>query len=371
MFLNCLKLFLIKIELKINSIKLINYFVMFDLSLKFILTNIGIIFNSVTNNTIDTNTITKTNVSFILDSNSFIVPPSFHTVLTLANMSQLAYEMDTNIPIENSTIRAFLFSDPTNSFNVISIKGTTPPFISGNSDNYLTFQRPQKQAYSYYSDVSKNDKLNDNLFFSCCFYKQSNLFYDHCDYHFPVDSKTCLQDCYKNSSSVPHNYHVIAFEIINKIKDIIDFDNSQVIFTGHSLGGVVATFLGLYFNKTTVTFETPGERHYLKQLFSEGDWQQLINRNDLSIYHFGHNADPIVNGNCGNTCWLMGYNIDTRCHIGHTCIFNSKIKLGLSEFIWRHRLSWVINWIIPYWETEFPDCIYNATCDECQAWSYV
>lgn len=338
---------------------------MLELSLKFILTNISIVFNSINN----------TQFSFILDSPlSFIVPPSFHTVLTLANMSQLAYEMDTNIPIENSTIRAFLFSDPTNSFNVVAIKGTTPPFIGGitaneNTQHYLTFQRPQMNSYS---DVSKNDKLNDNLFFSCCFYKQSNLFYDHCDYHFPIDSKTCLQDCYKNSSFVPNNYHVIAFEIINKIRDIIDFDNSEIIFTGHSLGGVVATFLGLYFNKTTVTFETPGERHYLKQLFSHEDWERLISRKDLPIYHFGHNADPIVNGNCGNTCWLMGYNIDTRCHIGHTCIFDAKTKLGFSEFIWRHRLSWIINWIMPYWETDLPECIYNATCDnECQGWSYV
>lgn len=303
---------------------------------------------------------------------------TFNNIYTLANMSELAYRLDDNIPVENSSIRAFLFSTEDYSTNVIAIKGTTPAFLGNlnkNNNIELTFQKDiidEIQPYkSMISNTSKNDKLNDNLLFSCCFYKQSNLFNDHCSYKIPSDNNKCSCDCYKNSTYVEGNYYNTSIKIVHNIMDLIDFYNSTVIFTGHSLGGAIATFLGLRFNKTVVTFETPGEKHFLAQFFTKSQFFNLLKRQDLKIYHFGHNADPIVTGKCGNTCWLLGYNINTKCHIGYTCIYDSQAKLKMSQFIWRHRLKWVIDYILPYWQTDFPECIYNMNCTDCDNWTYI
>lgn len=288
---------------------------------------------------------------------------SYDNIFTLANMSQLAYEMDEHIPIENSTIKAFLFSNADNSVNIISIKGTTPPFLGLTGQLYFQNENEHETKHNY-GEISTNDKLNDNLFFSCCFYKQSNIFNKHCSKSIPNENNICCKNCYNNSTLISNNYYILAEHIVLNLMDRIDFNKSTVIFTGHSLGGAIATFLGLRFNKTVVTYETPGERHFLQQF--------NINLNShYPIYHFGHNADPIVTGNCGNTCWLMGYNIDTKCHIGYTCTYDAKTKLGMTEFIWRHRLKWVMDWIMPHWKDDFPKCEYNLECEDCNTWVYV
>lgn len=307
---------------------------------------------------------------------------TYNNVFTLANMSQLAYDMEDNsLPVDNSTIKAFLFTNDDNSVNVISIKGTTPGFLINYNENTdkLIFQDLDKdkrdidrEIIDKFSEISKNDKLNDNLFFSCCFYKESNLFKDHCNIN--IDQNNfCSNKCYKNSTYIENNYYVLSLNIINKLSEIIDFENSTIIFTGHSLGGAIATYLGITYNKTVVTFETPGEKHYLQQLLSKKQLNDLIKNKNLNIYHFGHTADPIVTGECGNTCWIVGYSIYTKCHIGYSCIYDSITKLKMSQFIWRHRLKWVIDYIFPYWISELPECIYHDTilCNECENWTYI
>ena len=137
--------------------------------------------------------------------------------------------------------------------------------------------------------------------------------------------------------------------MIENINKVIDFDNSNVYFTGHSLGGLLASLLAVQYNKQAIIFHSPGDKHYF-------DLIGLDIEKDSRIYHFAHNADSLVHGHCGNLCWAFGYNIETKCHIGHNCIFDAKKKLGLTDSITTHRLEYLINTILPHWETDFPEC---------------
>ena len=153
---------------------------------------------------------------------------------------------------------------------------------------------------------------------------------------------------------------------MENIKKLIDFDNSNVIFTGHSLGGIISTYLGIFYNRLVITFSAPGEKHFFD--LTNFDY----NTNSNNIYHFGHDADMITNGNCGNYCWSFGYTMNTQCHIGNSCIYEAKSKLNISESLTSHKLQYIIDNILPKWETDFPTCIYNKKCNEtqCNNWIY-
>ena len=72
------------------------------------------------------------------------------------------------------------------------------------------------------------------------------------------------------------------------------YENSTIWFTGHSLGGAVASMVGQTFGIPTVTFEIPGDRLASQRLhLPHGPGAA-----NLPIWHFGHTADPIFVGVC-------------------------------------------------------------------------
>jgi lipase ATG15 len=285
-----------------------------------------------------------------------------------------------NISINEDSVKAYMFSNEDYSTNVISIKGTSLYWYSSMNDEDYKLKSTVNVDRVFGKGTGYNDKYNDNLFLSCCFYKESKFFSDiKCNDTLNVggqgslvpydkliddvfeEKKECSKRCYKRSLDFELNYFNIGKQIVELIKKEIQFDTTNIIFTGHSLGGVLATMLGIYYNKPVVTFETPGEKHYIEmtELFS-------LNRQFDQIYHFGHDADPIFTGNCGYTCSMIGYSIDTKCHIGKTCTYKAKEKMGLTESILNHRIDYVINKIIgPKWDSDFPECITNDDCEEC------
>jgi lipase ATG15 len=269
--------------------------------------------------------------------------------------------------IDNDTVRSYLFTNSDNSINVIAFKGTSLPWFSFTTDD-VNDQFGQFSKVDQFDDlsISSNDKVNDNLYFSCCFYKHKSPF-GSCDECFGYKNKggqgTCCTNCYKETVNNSYNYMNIADNIVSKIKEYIDFENSLVIFTGHSLGGTLASMMGLMYNKLAVAFESPGDKHYI----------ELVGLGDIpsdNIYHFGHDADPLFIGTCGMTCSTLGYYVNTKCHVGNTCSFSSKEKLGYSESILKHRIDYVINNIIPHWETDFPECVKLKDCADCEGWTY-
>ena len=60
----------------------------------------------------------------------------------------------------------------------------------------------------------------------------------------------------------------------------------------------------------------------------------------------------------------------TKCHSGYTCTYNAKEKLGYTESILNHRIDSIIKNIIPHWENDFPECVQNKDCSDCENWVY-
>ena len=291
---------------------------------------------------------------------------SYSNIYNLAEMSHNAYiyENDTqwdkipykdiDIPDFQDTIKGYIFSDDGDKNVIISIKGTSLYWTS----------RQSSRGFDLLS--SKNDKFNDNLFLSCCYYKQSSIFDGLCNDN-NKESHVCSKECYKNSTLFELNYLNIAKQIIENLKrdKIIDFEKSNIIFTGHSLGGVIATYLGVIYNRPVITFESPGEKYYF-------DLINLDYSNAKNIYHYGHNADIIFTGKCNGInsyCYIGGYIIRTKCHIGKTCMYDAVNKLKLSESLWNHRLRIIIDKIIPHWLNDPPICEEQTNCIDCEDWT--
>lgn len=262
---------------------------------------------------------------------------SFKNVLNLAKMSNNAYYIDTTdywIPIppynwtelENDYIKGYVFVDNSTKTYIVSFKGT----------NILPYEKTRKY-----------DKYNDNLYFSCCF-NQTN-------YNYNLSCKECNKKCYKETLNDQNNYINIAKSMMDTLSSKIDFNNNTIIFTGHSLGGAIATYMGILYNKTVVTFQTPGEKHYLSQIGKE-----TKKRYD-NIYHFGHTNDPIFTGDCGWWCKMAGYTIQTYCHIGYVCKYNTS---GYSSLL-KHRMTYVIDNMLNTWNGSIPECKYEIDCDDC------
>lgn len=258
------------------------------------------------------------------------------------NWEKIHFNKTKSIGIDLDSIQGYVFSDETGYNNIIAIKGTSISLLPDSHNSTVL-----------------NDKYNDNLFFSCCYYQESSIFKNTCI----SKPNICDSSCYKDSLHYPFNYINILDIILENIKSYIDFDNTNVYFTGHSLGGFLATVAGIKTNKQVITFESPGEKNYL----------DLINLQyqDSRIYHFGHTADIIMKGEC-TLCNWSGYNLKTKCHIGHTCIYDSKTKLKLTDSMNTHRIEYIIDNILPHWKNDFPDCIYRESCieDNCKKFTY-
>lgn len=285
-----------------------------------------------------------------------IMSNNVYTYINQSNWIDLPNYTVKDITNDNNTIKSFYFYNKET--NVISFKGTTT-IIGLQEDGNFVDTSPVRQG-TFSSTFA--DKFNDNLYFSCCFYKQSSLFNDlHCECE-NIFVNSCCKSCYQNSTSFSLNYINIAIDIVEKIKKDTDIDFRNIIFTGHSLGGTIATIMGIMYNKTSIAFQSPGDKHYLHLIGLQAH---------SGTYHFGHDADPIFIGTCGNTCWTFGYNIYTKCHSGYTCLYNAKEKLGYTESILNHRIDYIIKNVLPHWENDFPECIKDTNCVDCESWDFI
>lgn len=305
-----------------------------------------------------------------------IIDMDYNTISDLAKMSYNVY-YDINhkswlnttlnnvidVSVSNDTVRAYLFTDDEKTNNVIAFKGTSTYWTNNNNKlNGMYYSQNHKNMCML--STSENDKYNDNLFFSCCFYKQHSLF-ESCNECNNTEIYSCCSDCYKTSVRDKNNYINDITKIIDRVKSEIDFNKSKIYFTGHSLGGMLASIAALLYNKTGASFETPGDLHYIKLAYDDSSVKQNNN-----FYHFGHTADPIFMGNCGKTCSLFGYNINTMCHSGYTCLYDSKAKLGYSESIFNHRIEYIVKNIVPKFENDMPNCTIESNCNECTDWNF-
>lgn len=74
-------------------------------------------------------------------------------------------------------------------------------------------------------------------------------------------------------------------------------------------------------------------------------------------------------------CYLGGYGMDSKCHTGLKCTFDTKEGKGWSPSLIHHRLPNVINNILEDWadgsdETKL-NCSYEEDCQDCEAWKFI
>lgn len=253
---------------------------------------------------------------------------------------------------ETDGLRGHIFADENNSTVVIGIKGTSTAVWDG-------------------SGTTTNDKVNDNLFFSCCCGQQGQWTWRKvCDC--ATGTYSCNNTCVRQTLMDEHHYYKAARELYSNVTE--RYPNSTIWLTGHSLGGAVASLLGLTYGDTAVTFEAVPEALAASRLGLPvppgADYERPQTRQFTGAYHFGHTADPVYIGTCNGataSCSFAGYAMESACHTGRECIYDVVSDKGWRVGIGTHRISSVIKDVIMKYDT-VPECNFTPECRDCAQW---
>ncbi|KAL8869963.1 MAG: hypothetical protein Q9174_003883 [Haloplaca sp. 1 TL-2023] len=255
---------------------------------------------------------------------------------------------------EQDGLRGHIFADEGNKTIVVALKGTTPAVFDG-------------------AGSTTKDKINDNLFFSCCCGQGGHYLWKQvCDCS--TSAFTCNQTCLVTALTRENRYYQAATELFGNVTELYPLSN--IWFAGHSLGGSVSSMLGLTFGFPVTTFEAPGEALAAARLGlpvppnSHPGAPQT--RSFTGAYHFGHTADPIFMGSCNaatSGCTLGGYAMETQCHTGHVCVYDT-----VKDKNWRVTISWhsirsVISDVYRAYD-KVAECIEDTECVDCYNWNY-
>ncbi|KAI8149122.1 Alpha/Beta hydrolase protein [Fennellomyces sp. T-0311] len=250
---------------------------------------------------------------------------------------------------DSDGIRGHVFGNEDDSLLIISIKGTSAGLWTGDP-------------------TGEKDKRNDNMLFSCCCGRISRVWQPVCDCYEGNQYK-CDSHCLETALLKHELYYDHALEIY---KDVSDRYNASTIWmTGHSLGGALASMVGATFGVPTVTFESPGDQLASSRLHLP----HPPGAGRMPIWHFGHTADPIFVGVCTgpwSSCWYGGFAIETRCHTGQVCSWDTVNEHGWRVDIRSHRIGDVIENILKRPdEFPMPDCRPEPDeCKDCGLWHY-
>ncbi|KAG0680297.1 putative lipase atg15 [Pichia californica] len=246
---------------------------------------------------------------------------------------------------------------------IIAIKGTTAAGLGGgNGGNDGEGGKTGDDGKTV-----EMDKLNDNLLFSCCCARVSSLWSTVCDCY--EKAYTCNQNCLENSLRNPDRYYKAVLDIYRDVRRY--YPDSEVWVTGHSLGGALSSLLGRTYGLPVVTFEAPGEMLATKRLHLPIPPGLPISMEH--VWHFGNNADPIFMGVCNgasSTCGMAGYAMETVCHSGMTCTYDTIKDKGWHVNILNHRLKTVIDELLMK-SNETAQCIKPPPCIDCYDWTFV
>ncbi|KAI5926391.1 Alpha/Beta hydrolase protein [Camillea tinctor] len=290
------------------------------------------------------------------------------TVLTMALIASDAYVEspaapdwdEVGVPFNRSAdfgwetdgLRGHIWGDETNSTIVIGLKGTSPALFDGEG-------------------TTTNDKINDNLFFSCCCAQQGQWsWHQVCDC--ATGTYSCNNTCVRKALRDENRYYQAARELYANVTEL--YPNSNVWVSGHSLGGAVSSFLGLTYGLPVVTFEAVPEALPAGRLglpvppHADPDHPQT--REYSGAYHFGHTADPIFIGTCNGataSCSFAGYALESACHTGYECTYDTVADHGWRVGIGTHKIRSVINDVIKKYD-DVPECKFTPECRDCASW---
>ncbi len=251
-------------------------------------------------------------------------------------------------------LRGHIFADEKNETIVLALKGTSPAVFDGDG-------------------TTTRDKLNDNLFGSCCCAQGGQYFWRQvCDCY--STTYTCNQTCLVKSLKDRNRYYRAAIELYTNVTEL--YPDSNVWLAGHSLGGVVSSLLGMTFGLPTFTFEAYGDALAAGRLGlpappgSSPDMPQQ--RKQTGIYHFGHTADPVFMGTCNGataSCTLGGYAFESQCHTGLQCVYDTVGDFGWRVGIGNHKIHVVIDDVLRKYDQP-PNCVPDDECYDCFNWKY-
>jgi lipase ATG15 len=251
-------------------------------------------------------------------------------------------------------LRGHIFADEHNETVIIGLKGTSPAIFDG-------------------TDTTGNDKLNDNLFGSCCCAQGGTFLWKQvCDCS--TSAFTCNNTCLVKSLQEKGHYYFAVRDLYHNVTE--RYPNSDVWLSGHSLGGVVSSLLGLTYGLPTLTFEAFPDAMAASRLglptppgYQIGSHQA---RADTGIYHIGHTADPIFMGVCNEAtsfCSIAGYAFQGVCHTGKTCVYDTVGDRGWRVGIGTHKISNVIHDVLEKYDT-VPKCETDVDCQDCFNWKF-
>ncbi|KAL4751722.1 putative lipase atg15 [Aspergillus terricola var. indicus] len=255
---------------------------------------------------------------------------------------------------QNDGLRGHIYADDTNSTIVISLKGTSPALFDG-------------------AGTTTNDKVNDNLYFSCCCGQGgSYLWREVCDCQKSAFNAnlTCIIEAMNDEN----RYYRASLDLYSNVTEL--YPEANVWLTGHSLGGAMASLLGLTFGLPVVTFEAVPEALPAARLGlpSPPGYDPALPqaRKFTGAYHFGHTADPVYMGTCNgvsSVCTWGGYAMESACHTGQTCVYDTVADKGWRVAIGTHRIKAVISDVIEVYD-EVPHCAPEEECYDCELWKF-
>lgn len=185
---------------------------------------------------------------------------------------------------------------------------------------------------------------------------------------------TCNQTCLVKALREENRYYKASIELYGNVTEL--YPNSQVWLAGHSLGGSTSSLLGLSFGLPVTTFEAPGEALAAVRLglpAPPGSHPSAAQtRKNTGAVHFGHTADPIFMGSCNSAtsgCTLGGYAMQTECHTGVVCRYDTVEDKQWRVGIGYHRIRAVVEDVIGAYN-EVPQCFPDEECVDCFNWKY-
>ncbi|KAF5391654.1 hypothetical protein D9757_002489 [Collybiopsis confluens] len=253
---------------------------------------------------------------------------------------------------DQNGFRGQVFATQDNSTVVISIKGTSAGLFGGGGP------------------TAKQDKVNDNLLFSCCCARVDWTWSTVCGCY--RGGWKCDQACVENALVEESLFYSIGINLYNNLTYI--YPDSNIWIIGHSLGGALASLIGVTFGAPVVTFESPGEKMAARRLHLPSP------PSTHHVTHVYHTADPIAMGTCNgvlSSCALGGYAMESRCHLGKSIIYDTVSNASWSVDVRTHGIVAVIERLLsdpwpPSEEVgrEVPEAVVEKDCVECYSWEF-
>lgn len=261
------------------------------------------------------------------------------------------YNVSKDIGWEGDSLRGHVFADETNSTVIIGLKGTSMAVFDG-------------------AETTTNDKVNDNLLFSCCCARLGYWWKTVCDCYSGT-AYNCNETCLGDALREEDKYYRAALNLYYNVTKM--YPGAEVWMSGHSLGGSLSSLVGQTYNIPAVAFEAPGEALASERLslpLPPGQFSRQ--RTDIPVYHFGTTADPIFMGTCNgptSACSIGGYALETHCHAGMECVYDVVSDRGWRMGLGYHRIQAVIKDVIETYET-VPECKAEPDCVDCFNWKF-